>query len=935
MHIIKISFSLFLAAFWGNSLAAGTITPVKPTFSSHCYLIKNAAELYGFADIVNGTDGKSKRPNVCGKLSADIVVNEGVLDKDGFLSSDSSEFVQWPSMQDFKGSFDGQGHTISGLYANGKNKLAALFGSIDADSNKVTIQNLGIIDSYFYGSYTTSFVGKVTGDSLYIENCYSTATIYGDGIGGFVDYTSKSVHVNNSYYFGRTINPTGRNRNSCFVGSNSNSVVTNSFCADSLYAGYGGTASPDEDFANGTIATILHNSANGSIWGQKVGQDKSPTFSGSISGSTTLKTWNVTLVTFSGDTEDHPLQYVEGYGAALPQLERDGYHFDGWYATQDYLGEVVTEISSESTGELTFYAKWSKYPKLVDNCYEISTVEELYGFGYLATNDFLSVHKPACGKLVADIVVNRDVLKEDGSLNGDGSSFKVWNPIVEFVGTFDGQGHFISGLYFNDSTKNHVGLFGTINTLDGDSTIVKNVKIRNSYFKGSSDVGGIVGHAGGNKVRIRNCYSNATVVATVKNAAGIAGYSDARGTVIAESFNSGHVSAPDNVAGLLGFYHHFTGVANTLDILNSYNSGSIEGQYYVGGLVAYNIVNWVTVVNSYNTGNVTGKYNIGGIIAYNSNEQRNTSSTTLTNVYNTGDIKGESNVAGIVANNDRNLAVDSSFNKGKITGTRNVAGLLATTTADNIVGNLVNVSIGNSFNEGTFQKDGDARYSVVAGLVGNSQSEISIWNSYNNSAIDNEKGSCAGFVGKTSKVVQIVNSYNNGKLGCHADSSDAFVGILNEDATVTPAHSYYLETYPSRHGGEASTSTEISNGTLVGKLSGYSDATFNGSIWTQQIGKDDHPVLKLKPFVSSFADTSDREPPVISKFKYEPRSIQVRAFDRGIEISGAAQGSLYRIFDLKGNLVKQGRVHSGKVALSQAGVYIVKLAHGTHLVRIQ
>ena len=343
----------------------------------------------------------------------------------------------------------------------------------------------------------------------------------------------------------------------------------------------------------------------------------------------------------------------------------------------------------------------------------------------------------------------------------------------------------------------------------------------------------------------------------------------------------------------------------------------------------------MTVVSSYNTGSVTGKNNVGGIIAYNSNEQRNTSSTTLTNVYNTGDIKGESNVAGIVANNDRHLSIDSCYNKGKITGTRNVAGLLATTTADNIVGNLVNVSIGNSFNEGTFQKDGDARYNVIAGLVGSSESDVSIWNSYNNSAIDNEKGSCAGFVGKTSKVVQIVNSYNNGKLGCHADSSDAFVGILNDTATVTPAHSYYLETYPSRHGGEASTSTEISNGTLVGKLSGYSDATFNGSIWTQKIGTDDHPVLKLHPYESSFADSSDKEPPVISKVRHESRSIQVRAFDRGVEISGAAQGSLYRIFDLKGNLVKQGRVHSGKVALSQAGVYIVKLAHGTHLVRIQ
>ena len=58
------------------SASAATIFPKAPTLSEGCYEISDARELYGFAAIVNGTDGYVKNISACGKLTKDIVVND-------------------------------------------------------------------------------------------------------------------------------------------------------------------------------------------------------------------------------------------------------------------------------------------------------------------------------------------------------------------------------------------------------------------------------------------------------------------------------------------------------------------------------------------------------------------------------------------------------------------------------------------------------------------------------------------------------------------------------------------------------------------------------------------------------------------------------------------------------------------------------------------
>lgn len=56
-----------------------------------------------------------------------------------------------------------------------------------------------------------------------------------------------------------------------------------------------------------------------------------------------------------------PSAYVlSGEDLVLPQPERPGYRFLGWYETADGSGEPVTAIPAGSVGERTYYARWKE-----------------------------------------------------------------------------------------------------------------------------------------------------------------------------------------------------------------------------------------------------------------------------------------------------------------------------------------------------------------------------------------------------------------------------------------------------------------------------------------------------------------------------------------------------------------------------------------------
>ena len=351
---------LTTATAWAQT----TITPTPPSQDDDgYYLIGTAAELYGFADLVNSGNASANA-----KLTADIVVNEHVLAANG--EAKTGDFVQWtPIGNDFEGkvysgTFDGQGHTVSGLYVSGNGWNVGFVGRV---SGTAVVKNLGIVDSYF--SSSNNFLGSIVGgvannSSVTLANVYSTSTVKGENyIGGLVgsDGTS-SVTIINSYFAGKTSAnwAYGSHHDDLVSGDFDRSTLTvcNAFVLGTSQYGTSVTA---EQMSDGTVAAALHYYqdalADGSMFGLSGGKTN---FSGTIDG-VSVTTANITLHTFDGDATAYSSKYIVGNTTPLPvMVEREGYTFFGWYDNADLEGDAVTSISSSETDDKEYWAKFER-----------------------------------------------------------------------------------------------------------------------------------------------------------------------------------------------------------------------------------------------------------------------------------------------------------------------------------------------------------------------------------------------------------------------------------------------------------------------------------------------------------------------------------------------------------------------------------------------
>ena len=242
--------------------------------------------------------------------------------------------------------------------------------------------------------------------------------------------------------------------------------------------------------------------------------------------------------------------------------------------------------------------------------YQISTAGELYWFAALVNGTLTDGTKntSANAVLVNDITVNTGVLTADGKLASDVSGFTEWTPIGQnniktiFIGTFDGQGHTVSGLYFNNSNTACVGLFGFI----GSGGKISNVGVVDSYFNGYYYVGGVCGY---NKSgTISNCYHIGVVKGKDDKVGGVCGnnVSESSTSTISNCYHIGEVSGGSFVGGVCG--------ASDGSESNCYNIGEVSGGSYVGGVCGSNVGG--TISNCYSAGAVSGSNNVGGVIGF-------------------------------------------------------------------------------------------------------------------------------------------------------------------------------------------------------------------------------------------------------------------------------------------------------------------------------
>ncbi|MBM6809390.1 InlB B-repeat-containing protein, partial [Faecalicoccus pleomorphus] len=187
------------------------------------------------------------------------------------------------------------------------------------------------------GSFTLSggsITGNATSDATYGYGggvcLYGTFNLSGDAI---IQNNTKAGATDNLYLGWNTINITGP------LGENARIGVTAEGVPRSFISGWSDNMAgenPADYFSSDGDALGIGLNADGNV------------VLGSLCTTITLDPNGGTLP-----------EYSLVAGAALPIPTKTGYTFDGWYENPDFTGNPVADVPTDSTGELTFYAKWT------------------------------------------------------------------------------------------------------------------------------------------------------------------------------------------------------------------------------------------------------------------------------------------------------------------------------------------------------------------------------------------------------------------------------------------------------------------------------------------------------------------------------------------------------------------------------------------------
>ena len=259
---VLLSLMMILVMFPANAFAMdGEGTKENP------YEIATASELYEFAIKVN--EGNN---TACAVLTADITLP---IDTNWTPIGKENACM-------YEGTFDGDGHTITGLKVDIQSDniiYAGLFGCLGAGG---TIKNVSLTDSKITCSGNRVSVGGVCGLNDYgtIENCYNTGEVSGTGTstdgsgyaGGVCGWNTGTIE--NCYFlFGTTDNAVGNSTGTV------NRVEEKSA----------------EAFASGEVAWLLNEPQTEKPWGQ--GSNGMPVLKGNLpDGVTSYVPVRITIV---------------------------------------------------------------------------------------------------------------------------------------------------------------------------------------------------------------------------------------------------------------------------------------------------------------------------------------------------------------------------------------------------------------------------------------------------------------------------------------------------------------------------------------------------------------------------------------------------------------------------------------------------------------
>ena len=386
-------FTLLMALVIPTLCWATDTPPTEEIDGKTFYLLDSKEDLIWFQEYVDAGN-----TDICAKLEADIDLNPGItFNENGYEGN--TEPLKWEPIgngsHQYEGVFDGNGHTISGIYINNENFRNALF-----DFNKGTIRNLGVVNSYLAGSLNLAGIcGQLQKDAT-IENCYFAGYLncdddeYGEQIGGICGFNNGGT-IQNCYnagtikgYFssigGICGSCTGDNTGSLggisYPGTIKNCLNTGKMIAlgDEALSGICGeskegsitnsyylTGSATTDVTGSTeVSTIdaeliekLNEGNESPIWGIDIDNNEIAML------PFVPEAERDNYIAYELTLNDGTTTYTYSYNIDMPlpePAEREGFVFQGWFTEQDGKGTKAEGTFKASDAGTTYYAYWTE-----------------------------------------------------------------------------------------------------------------------------------------------------------------------------------------------------------------------------------------------------------------------------------------------------------------------------------------------------------------------------------------------------------------------------------------------------------------------------------------------------------------------------------------------------------------------------------------------
>ena len=609
MTLLRTSFALASALFASTAAFAQTVS------------VSNEAEL------------KTALSNT----SADIVLTQDITLSGEWIPIGTKEAP-------YMGTFDGQGHAIKGLTITTKADNLGFFSFIGSNATVKNVsftgakvlgnkqaaivagqaENATISNVYVSGIVTgRDHVGTIVGDArgdanvdadgTNISNCVSTAAAFSSDnqAGGIAGWTNLGMFENNVAY-GAVTAPNGGAAGICSMIDNSGSASFIGNVSAMPYAkGGNNRTSGILGWKNGSGCGIAEDEQNLSseatqyfVGGNLTAaadikfDENNEGLNGIVTSVADLKTAaTYTTAGFSADVWNlvdgqYPTLKTQAalenaiYTAQAPARYVVGTEYDTEAVSA--LGSAVT-ITSSNPSVIAVEGNVLKFEAQGDAVVTFTAAATDVAPAFTTTLPITvgdinyAITTPADLMAVKYNMAGNFTLENDIDMTGvDFTPIGIEGntSVAKFTGSFDGKGHIIKGLKYDNADKGEVGLFSQT-----ENATITNLGIEGAHFVGNANVGGIVGRMYGGITA--NCATLNSYIEGRDHVASIAG--EINNTQDGETYNGGTVSNCFADAVVKSREYQAGGIVGTITcgtVENNLFTGTVDDRGCATGMVA-------------------------------------------------------------------------------------------------------------------------------------------------------------------------------------------------------------------------------------------------------------------------------------------------------------------------------------------------------------